>query len=101
MRHVSVREMAVREAQLEDEAHVNHIQGKLNPADLITKEHKNGEIFIQLCDLVVPCRSDGGCRIPDSEILYSDQQGRADTMDSLTTDVNNVTIGQQKQQTNQ
>ena len=43
-----------------------------------------------------PDQLHGHCRIPDSEILYSDQQGRADTMDSLTADVNNVTIDQQK-----
>ena len=56
MRHMNIREMAVRESQLEGGVHVNHIQGKLNPSDLITKEHKNGEEFTHLCDLVVPYR---------------------------------------------
>jgi hypothetical protein len=60
MRHMNIREMAVRESQIEGEVHVNHVEGKLNPSDLLTKEHKSGETFIQLCNLVVPCRSDVG-----------------------------------------
>jgi hypothetical protein len=72
MRHMNICKMAVRESQIEGEVHVNHIEGKLNPLDLLTKEHKSGETFIQLCNLVVPCRSDGGCQIPESRILSPD-----------------------------
>jgi hypothetical protein len=76
MRHMNIREMAVRESQVNGEINVNHIEGKLNPSDLLTKEHKTGETFIQLCNLVVPSRSDGGCRNPASGILSPDQKER-------------------------
>ena len=92
MRHMNIREMAVRESQLEGGVHVNHIQGKLNPSDLITKEHKNGEEFTHLCDLVVPYRSDGGCRIQASRILSPDLHGRADVTDDHTDVVKNEAI---------
>ena len=43
---------------------------------LLTKEHKTGETFIQLCNLVVPSRSDGG--VSKSGILGPEQDGRKD-----------------------
>jgi hypothetical protein len=46
MRHMNIREMAVRESQLNGEINVNHIEGKRNPSDLLTKEHKTGETFM-------------------------------------------------------
>jgi hypothetical protein len=58
---------AVRESQIEGEVHVNHIKGKLNPLDLLTKEHKNGGTFVQLCNLVVPC----GLRMMDARMESS------------------------------
>ena len=69
--------MAVRESQINGEINVNHIEGKLNRSDLLTKEHKTGETFIQLCNLV-PSRSDGGCQNPASGILSLEQDGRKD-----------------------
>ena len=75
---MNIREMAIRESQINGEINVNHIEGKLNPSDLFTKEHKTGETFIQLCNLVVPSRSDGGCRNPASGFLSPDQDGWKD-----------------------
>jgi hypothetical protein len=49
MRHVNIRENAIREAIHEfHEISVLHIGGKVNPADLFTKEHKSNEIFCSL-----------------------------------------------------
>jgi hypothetical protein len=84
MRHMNIREMAVREAQLNGEIHVHHIEGKLNPSDLLTKEHKTGEAFVQLCNLVVPSRSDGGCWNPESEILKSEKDGKKEPKEEPT-----------------
>ena len=38
MRHMNIREMAVRESQINGEININHIEGKLNPSDLLTRE---------------------------------------------------------------
>jgi hypothetical protein len=91
MRHLNIREMAVREAQLSGEIHVNHIEGRLNPSDLLTKEHKTGETFIQLCNLVVPYRSDGGCWNPESGIPRSDQNGKKDIKEDPRIGLNEKT----------
>ena len=61
MRHINIRGMAVRDAREHKEITVEHIDGKRNPADLLTKEHKAGETFTYLCEVVVPLRDDGGC----------------------------------------
>ena len=74
---MNIREMVVQESQINGEINVNQIEGKLNSSDLLTKEHKTGETFIQLCNLV-PSRSDGGCQNPASGILSLEQDGRKD-----------------------
>ena len=62
MRHVNIRENAVREAvQTYHEVTVEHIGGKLNPSDLFTKEHKSDEIFRGIRDSFMSRRSSGGC----------------------------------------
>ena len=49
MQYVSIRENCVREAIHEFfDVMVSHIGGKMNPADLFTKEHKSDEIFCSL-----------------------------------------------------
>ena len=53
MRHFNIRENCVREAVLYKEILFNHIPGKLNPGDLMTKEHKSDEIFLDIRDLCV------------------------------------------------
>jgi hypothetical protein len=67
-----------RESQLNEDVNVNHIAGKLNPSDLLTKEHKTGETFIQLFNLVVPLRSDGGCWNLESRIQSRETKESAD-----------------------
>jgi hypothetical protein len=65
MRHYNIRENAVREAINEyHEVSVHHIGGKVNPADLLTKEHKSDEIFRTLRDAFMSRRSSGGCWRP-------------------------------------
>ena len=62
MRHVNIRESAVREAIHEyNEVSVRHIGGKMNPSDLFTKEHKSDEIFRDIRDSFMSPRSSGGC----------------------------------------
>ena len=41
MRHINIREKAVPESQNNGEISVNHIEGKLNPSDLLTFSPKN------------------------------------------------------------
>jgi hypothetical protein len=71
MRHVNIRENAIREARLFNEISILHIAGKANPADLFTKEFKSDSTFRSLRSLIlfypssppayiVPCL-DGGC----------------------------------------
>jgi hypothetical protein len=62
MRHVNIRENAIREAIHEfREISVIHIGGKVNPADLFTKEHKSDEVFRSIRDSFMSRRSSGGC----------------------------------------
>ena len=49
---MNISEIAVRESQINGEINVNHIEGKLKiPSDPLTKKHKTGETFIQLCTI--------------------------------------------------
>jgi hypothetical protein len=62
MRHVNIRESAIREAVHDfKEITVQHIGGKINPSDLFTKEHKSDEIFRGIRDSFMSRRSSGGC----------------------------------------
>jgi len=62
MRHVNIRENAVREAiHKHKEVTVQHIGGKVNPSDLFTKEHKSDEIYRSIRDSFMSRRSSGGC----------------------------------------
>jgi hypothetical protein len=71
MRHVNIRENAVREARVPNEVSIQHIPGMCNPADMFSKEFKSDTTFRALRSLVlfypssfkevpVPCL-DGGC----------------------------------------
>jgi hypothetical protein len=51
MRHLNIRENAVREAQHLHEVSVSHISGKRNPADIFTKEFKSDSTFRSFRDL--------------------------------------------------
>ena len=48
LRHISIRENAIRESVSNDTVTIAHIEGKINQADIFTKEHKDKQIFIQL-----------------------------------------------------
>lgn len=48
MRHIQIRENLVRESIQNGTVSVTHITGKLNPADLFTKEMKDTTHFIQI-----------------------------------------------------
>ena len=54
LRHVNIRNMAVREYQHSGEINIIHIPGAHNPSDLLTKEHKDTAHFTLLCNVVVP-----------------------------------------------
>ena len=53
LRHVQVRENAVRESVQSDFVRIEHVAGKLNLADLFTKEHKDDNHFLTLCDQIL------------------------------------------------
>ncbi len=48
MRHVNIRENAIREAHMMNEISVHDIPGSANPADLFTKEFKSDSTFRNL-----------------------------------------------------
>ena len=52
MKHVSLRENAVRKSVDNKELSIHHVSGKLNPADLFTKELKDGAHFYRLRDIL-------------------------------------------------
>ena len=56
MRHINIRNMAVRDAQRSSEILVTHLPGTSNVADLFTKEHKDDAHFLRLRNIVVPPR---------------------------------------------
>jgi hypothetical protein len=69
MRHVNIREVAVRDSIRLGEIKLSHIPGDLNPSDLFTKEMKDKNHFFDLraCHMS-PCIlglgvSQGGARI--------------------------------------
>ena len=53
LRHLQIRENAIRESVQNGFVNIKHIDGKINLADLFTKEDKDGEHFIALRDLLV------------------------------------------------
>jgi hypothetical protein len=71
MRHVNIRENAVREARLLNKVSILHIPGSSNPADMFSKEFKSNSTFRTLRSLTLFYPSsfnkihvpvlDGGC----------------------------------------
>ena len=53
MRHIQIRENLVRETIQNDTVSVTHVRGKINPADLLTKEQKDTTHFIQLRNFIL------------------------------------------------
>ena len=54
IRHIQLRENAVREAVQNGLISVKHIPGKLNPADIFTKEDRDTAHYVSMRDCVVP-----------------------------------------------
>ena len=50
MRHINLRDVGVRESIQAKEVHLRHIDGKVNPADIFTKEMRDGEHYRTLRD---------------------------------------------------
>ena len=65
MRHLNIRNIAVRDAHRCSEILIAHLPGALNVADLFTKEHKDDAHFLRLRNIIVPPRgkfpTPGGC----------------------------------------
>ena len=53
IRHIQIKENAVRESVQNKEIQVCHIGGKINPADIFTKEDKDTSHFVLLRDIVL------------------------------------------------
>jgi hypothetical protein len=53
MRHVNIRENAIREARILNEISIHHIPGSSNPSDLFTKEFKSDTLFRTLRGLIL------------------------------------------------
>ena len=53
LRHVQIRENAVRESVLSQFIKVLHIAGKINLADMFTKEDKDAKHFISIRDQIM------------------------------------------------
>jgi hypothetical protein len=61
MRPMNICNMAIQDAHHEhQEIDIEHIKGKLNPADILTKEHGSAEKVISFCEVTVPLHPDGG-----------------------------------------
>jgi hypothetical protein len=56
LHHIQMRENHIRENVEHQIVTIQHIGGKLNLADLFTKEMKDTANFVELCDLMMrPC----------------------------------------------
>ena len=53
IRHIQIKENAVRESVQNKEIQVLHIGGKINPADIFTKEDKDASHFVMLRDIIL------------------------------------------------
>ena len=53
MKHLNIQEMCVRTARELGDIETSHIPGILNPANLMTKEHRDARHFTALHDLIL------------------------------------------------
>ena len=53
MQHIQIRENLVRENIQNKKISVTHITGKINPADIFTKEDKDPTHYILLCNFIL------------------------------------------------
>ena len=57
LRHIQIRENAVRESVQDGFVDIKHVAGDLNLSDLFTKEDKDDNHFIKIRDILVTARS--------------------------------------------
>ena len=57
LRHIQIRENAVRESVIADNVDVKHIAGDINLSDLFTKEDRDNSHFVTLRDVIMTTRS--------------------------------------------
>ena len=53
LRHITMRENAIRESVFNRNISIKHIEGKINIADIFTKELKDTTLFIILRNLII------------------------------------------------
>ena len=85
LRHIQMRENAIREAVLNDFVTVTHIMGKVNLADLFTKEDKDVSHFQQTRNIMMGEESIPLRHNKSNNIVLKDPEG-----DTLSPDINPV-----------
>jgi hypothetical protein len=63
LRHLNIREMAVRDALEAKMVDIKHVPGHSNIADLMTKEFKGNDTFRTLAFQLLSTRDKGGCYV--------------------------------------
>lgn len=53
LRHIQIRENAIRESIQNKHVSISHVEGKINPADIFTKEDRDTNHFLQLRNLLL------------------------------------------------
>jgi hypothetical protein len=53
LRHIQMKENHIRENILSNFITIQHVEGRINLADLFTKEMKDVGRFVELCDLIM------------------------------------------------
>ena len=56
LRHVQIRENAVRESVFNKDIEVAHVAGNVNLSDIFTKEDRHTVHFLSLRDVIMSCR---------------------------------------------
>ena len=70
--YLNIREFAVRDSRLASNITIEHIDGKVNPSDILTKEMKDTPHFLWLRDLMVcDTSSMGGVGNPNPTARHS------------------------------
>ena len=76
IRHIQLRENAVREAVQNGTITVHHVPGKSNPSDILTKEDKDSTHYISMRDCVVSAPI-------DYPLTYVDKKSAPSTSTSM------------------
>jgi hypothetical protein len=63
LRHINIREVAVRDAAAANLIDVQHVPGHSNIADIFTKEFKSDDTFRHLAFQLLSVRDPGGCYV--------------------------------------